>query len=86
MRKKNAAAITLMVWMLTLSSLMSLLHIPDLRLFLAYAMVGFFVIVYMIHPVFSRPGYIQSLYRMTIACTLLFGVVISLKLLELIGE
>jgi len=85
MQKKDAAAIALMVWMLTLSSLLTLLYIKDLRIFVAYALVGFFIIVYMIHPAFSKPGYIQGTYRMVIACIVLFGVVTCLKIRELIS-
>jgi hypothetical protein len=84
MRKKDAAAIALMVWMLTMSGLMSTLPAPDIRLFIAIALVGFFIVIYIIHPMYSKPGYIRNIYRMAVVCTALFGVVISLRILELI--
>lgn len=75
---------TLMAWMLAVSGLMSTLQAPDLRLFLATAFVGFFVVVYIFHPTFSRPEYVRAMHRMTAACTVLFGLVIALRILELI--
>lgn len=84
MRKRNVASITLAVWMLAVSGLMSMLHAPDLRLFIATALVGFFIVVYIFYPVFSKPGYIRNLHRMAAICTVLFGLVIVLRILELI--
>lgn len=85
MHKKDAASIALTVWMLTLSGLLYMLNIPDLRQFIAVALVGFFIIVYLIHPTFSKPGYIRNIDHMAIACAGLFGLVIVLRILELIG-
>ncbi|MCC7565364.1 MAG: hypothetical protein KO206_03675 [Methanomicrobiaceae archaeon] len=85
MRKLDVAAITLVAWMLTLSFLMYILGIPDLHLFIAAALTGFFIIVYMIHPVFSAPRYIRNINRMAIACMVLFSLVVVLRILELIG-
>jgi NADH:ubiquinone oxidoreductase subunit 6 (subunit J) len=84
MRKRNVASITLAVWMLTLSGLMSMCHIPDLRLFMATVLVGFFIVVYTFHPMFSKPGYIRNVHRMAAVCTVLFGLVIVLRILELV--
>ncbi len=85
MRKRNVASITLAVWMLTVSGLMSMLHIPDLKMFMATILVGFFIIVYIFHPVFSKPGYIRNIHRMTAVCMVLFGLVIVLRILELVS-
>lgn len=83
MRKSDAASISLAAWMLAVSGLLYIFHIPDLNLFMAAVLVGFFVIVYTIHPVFSRPRYIRNIYRMAIVGTVLFGLVIILRILEL---
>lgn len=85
MRKRNVASIVLVVWMLTVSSLMSMLHIPDLKMFMATILAGFFIIVYIFHPVFSKPGYIRNIHRMAAVCTVLFGLVIVLRILELVS-
>ena len=84
MHKKDAASIALMIWMFTVSNLMVILYDADLKYFIAVTLVGFFIIVYMIHPVFSKPGYIRNIYRMGIACAGLFGLVIFLRILELV--
>lgn len=84
MRKKEVAPIALMVWMLTVSNLMGISYGSDLKYFIAVALVGFFVIVYLIHPMFSKPGYIRNVYRMGIACAALFSLIIFLRVLELI--
>ncbi len=83
MRKKEAASIALMVWMLTVSNLMGILYGSDLKYFIAVTLVGFFIIVYVIHPVFSKPGYIRNIYRMGIVCAALFSLIIILRILEL---
>lgn len=83
MHKADVVAIGLTAWMLTLSGLMSILRVTDLRLFIATALVGFFIIVYIIQPAFSKPGYIRRIYRMAIAFTALFGLVILARILEL---
>lgn len=84
MRKRYVASIALMAWMLAASGLMSTLQAPDLKLFLATALVGFFIVVYVFHPTFSRPGYVRNMHRMAAACTVLFGLVIALRILELV--
>ncbi len=84
MQKKDAAAITLMVWMFTVSGWFGMLSISDLGLFAAVVPVGFFVIVYVIHPVFSTPKYMRNLYYMAAAFGVLFGVAITLRILELL--
>jgi len=73
-----------MVWMLTVSNLMGILYGSDLKFFIAVTLVGFFIIVYLIHPVFSKPAYIRNVYRMGIVFTALFGLIIFLRVLELI--
>ncbi|WP_292365242.1 hypothetical protein [Methanoculleus sp. UBA208] len=83
MRKTDAASIALAAWMLAVSSFMYILHAPNLKLFMAIVLVGFFIIVYTIHPVFSRPGYMRNMRRMTIASTALFGLLVALRVLEL---
>ncbi len=84
MQKKDAAAITLTAWMLAVSGLFGMLRISDLGLFTAIALVGFFVIVYVIHPVFSTPRYMRNLNYMAVASVVLFGVAITLRILELL--
>jgi len=85
MRKTDAAPITLVTWMLAVSSLMCILEITgDFKAFVAVTLIAFFVIVYLIHPAYSRPGYMRGVYAMTAVCTLLFGAVIVLKTLELL--
>jgi len=84
MRKTDAASITLLAWMLSASGLLYLLHPPDHKLFLVIALVGFFIVVYTIHPVFSKPGYIRNIHRMALAGTAVFGLVILLRILELV--
>ncbi len=84
MHKKDIASVVLMVWMLAASNLMGILYGPDLRLFIAVALVGFFTITYTIRPVFSKPDYIRNIDRMAVAGAALFGLVICLRILELI--
>ncbi len=45
MRKREVASVALMIWMLTVSSLMGILYISDLKFFIAVMLVGFFVII-----------------------------------------
>jgi len=82
MHKKDASVIALTAWMLTVSGLMYIYRIPDIRLFMASALVGFFIIVYTIHPVFSKPRYIRGVYAMAVGCAVLFFVIIVFEILE----
>ena len=85
MRKKDIASVVLMVWMLAMSNLMGVLYGPDLRFFIAVALIGFFIVAYTMCPIFSRPDYIRNIDRMTVAGAALFGLIIYLRMLELIG-
>ncbi|RXE55847.1 hypothetical protein ABH15_06390 [Methanoculleus taiwanensis] len=85
MQKKDAAAITLTAGMLAVAGLMSMLRIEDLRLFTAVALVGFFIIVYVIHPVFSTPRYMRNLYYMVGISVVLFSLAIGLRILEILS-
>jgi len=85
MRKKDIASVVLMVWMLAMSNLMGVLYGPDLRFFIAVALIGFFIVAYTMCPIFSRPDYIHNIDRMTVAGAALFGLIICLRMLELIG-
>jgi len=84
MRKKEVAAIALMAWMLIVSNLIGILYSSDLRLSIAVMLVGFFIIVYMIHPMFSKPRYIRNIYRMEIVCAALFSLIMLLRIVELV--
>jgi len=84
MRKTDAASITLVAWMLSASGLLYLFHAPDLKLFLTIALVGFFIIVYVIHPTYSKPRSIRNVHLMATAGAVLFGLVIILRILELV--
>jgi hypothetical protein len=84
MHKKDIASVVLMVWMLAASNLMGVLYGLDLRLFIAITLVGFFTITYTIRPVFSKPDYLRNIDRMAVAGAALFGLVICLRILELI--
>ena len=84
MHKTDAASIVLAAWMLSVSGLLYHFYVRDLKLFLALALVGFFITIYMIHPVFSRPRYIRSIHRMAIGGAAVFGLVICLRILELV--
>jgi len=84
MRKTDAASIVLAAWMLSVSGLLYHFHVRDLKMFLALALVGCFIIIYTIYPVFSRPRYIRSIHRMAIGGAAVFGLVICLRILELV--
>ena len=64
---------------------MGILYGPDLRFFIAVALMGFFIVAYTMRPIFSRPDYIRNIDRMTVAGAALFGLIIYLRMLELIG-
>ncbi|SDK35906.1 hypothetical protein [Methanoculleus thermophilus] len=83
MHKKNIASITLAAWMFTVGGLMYLLHASELKMFLAFTLVGFFIIVYMIHPMYMKPRYIRNVNRLAMVATVIFGIVIYLRVLEL---
>jgi len=85
MQKADAAPVALAAWMLAVSGIMCLLEISgDVKLFIALALTGFFVVVYLIHPIHARPRYMRGVYAMTAVCVLLFSAVIVLKILELL--
>jgi len=85
MHKKDIASITLAAWMFTVSGLMHLLHASELKMFLGFALVGFFVIVYMIHPMYTKPRYIRDVYHVAMVATVVFGIVTYLRMLELLN-
>jgi len=84
MHKKAAAGLALMVWMLTMNGLINLSYGSEVGFFITVALAGFFIVLYMIYPVFSRPRYIRSLNHVAIVYALFLGLVVVHRVLELI--
>jgi hypothetical protein len=57
----------------------------DLGLFFVLGFIGFLVIVELMEPHYVKPGYLWYIRFLTATGIVIFGVVLSQKLLDLLG-
>ena len=85
MRKQQIAIIALTMW-LTIVSLFMLLRQPiDFKVLIVLWFMGILVIMALMEPQYVKPGYLRYIRYFTAAGIVIFVLIVTLKVLEIIG-
>ena len=85
MRKEQIAIIALAVWLTLIAVFMLLAQSVDLEIFFVLSLIGFLIIVELITPKYIRPGYLRYIQYILAAGIVIFGVIVALKVMEILG-
>ena len=86
MIKKQIAAITLTLWLITVFIFMLLLQWFDLEIFFVLTLIGILVIAELIKQHYVQPGYMRYLGYLIIAGIVLFGAMVVKKVMEILAK
>ena len=84
MRKHQTAIIALTLWMIAVSGAMLFLQRINFEMFFVLSLIGFLVIVQLILPKYTRPVYQRNIQYVTAALGVIFGLIVSGKILEIL--
>jgi hypothetical protein len=85
MRKQHIAIIALAVWLTLISLFMLLAQSFNFEIFFVLSLIGFLIIVELIAAKYIQPGYMLYVRYILAAGVVIFGVVVALKILEILG-
>ena len=84
MKKKILAVIVIAIWLMVISVFMLLASRIDLEIFFVLWLIGLLVIVELMDTRYSLPPYMRYLKYVIAAGIVLFGVIVTGKVLEII--
>ena len=84
MKKKTLAAVAIAVWLLVISMFMLLASRIDLEIFFVLWLIGLLVIVELMDTRFSLPPSMRYLKYVAAAGILIFGGIVTEKVLEIL--
>jgi hypothetical protein len=85
MRKEQIAIFALAVWLTVITVFMLVAQSVNLEIFFFLSFIGFLIIVELIMPKYIRPGYLRYFQYIRAAGIVVFGVIIALKVLQILG-
>jgi hypothetical protein len=85
MRKEQIAVIALAGWLTVLTVFMLVTQSVNLEILFVLSLIGCFIIVVQITPKYVRPGYLQYIRYVLVLGVILFGVIIALKIMQMLG-
>jgi hypothetical protein len=86
MKKKDLAVIIITIWLVIITIFMILAARIDLEIFFVLWLIGLLVIVELMDTRFSLPPYMRYLKYVVAAGILLFGGIVALKVMEILGR
>ncbi|MDD1683747.1 MAG: hypothetical protein LUO98_07930 [Methanoregula sp.] len=86
MNRKVIAAVALAVWLCIVSIFMLLASRADLEIFFVLWLIGILVIVELADTRFSLPPYLRYVKYTIAAGIVLFGGIVTLKVLEILAK
>ena len=86
MKKKIIAASALVVWLFLISFFMILSRHVDIEVFFVLWLIGVLVVVEMIDTRFSQPVYLKYVKILVAAGIVIFGVIVTQKVLEILAK
>ncbi len=86
MKKKVLAAIILFIWLIIISTFMLLASRIDLEIFFVLWLIGVLVVVELMDTRFSLPPYIRNIKYVTAAGILIFGGIVTMKVMEILAK
>jgi len=84
MKKKILAVIVMAIWLMIISMFMLLASRIDLEIFFVLWLTGLLVIVELMDTRYSLPPYMRYLKYVIAAGILIFGVIVTVKVLEIV--
>lgn len=84
MKKKNLAVIIVAIWLVIISIFMLLAYRIDLEIFFVLWLIGLLVIVELMDTRFSLPPYMRYLKYVIAAGIIIFGGIVTGKVLEIL--
>ena len=85
MRKQQIAIIGLALWLTLVSGFMLLVQRFDLGIFVVLGLIGLVVIVQLMQSYYVQPGYLRYIRYVIAAGLVMFGVIVALKVLDILG-
>ena len=86
MKKKNLAAIVLVIWLVIISIFMILARSINIEIFFVLWLIGILVVVELIDTRFTLPSYLRYLKYIIAAGIVLFGGIVTQKVLEILSK
>lgn len=86
MKKKTLAVTIMAVWLMVICIFMLLATWIDLEIFFVLWLIGLLIIVELMNTRFSLPPYMKYLKFIVAAGILLFGVIVAMKVLEILNR
>jgi hypothetical protein len=86
MKKKDLAAIILVTWLVVISVFSLLAYRIDLEIFFVLWLIGILVIVELMDTRFSLPAYLRYIKYLVAAGIVLFGGIVTQKVLEILAK
>ena len=86
MKKKIIAASALVVWLFLISFFMILSRHVDIEVFFVLWLIGLLVVVEMVDTRFSQPVYPKYVKVLVAAGIVIFGVIVTQKVLEILAK
>ena len=85
MRKQQIAIIILAFWLTIVSVIMILAQRVDVEIFFVLGMIGMLVIVQLMQSDYVQPGYMKYFSYLIAVGTVIFGIIVALKILNILG-
>ena len=86
MKKKDLAAIILVTWLVVISVFSLLAYRIDLEIFFVLWLIGILIIVELMDTRFSLPAYLRYIKYLVAAGIVLFGGIVTQKVLEILAK
>ena len=85
MRKYQIAITALTLWVIAIAAVMLITLRISFEIFFVLSLIGFLVIVQLISPKYTRPGYLRNVQYVIAVATVIFLLVVSGKILEILA-
>ena len=85
-RKEQIAIIAFAVWLTVMAIFMLVAQSVNLEIFFVLSLIGFIIIVELIRPKYIRPGYLQYIRYILVAGIVIFGGIVILKVMQILGR
>jgi hypothetical protein len=85
-RSKYLAAVAITIWMVIVIFFMILAESPDLEILFVLTLIGMLVIAELADPVHTRPVFLSRFRYIIAAGVILFGAIVTQKVLEILGS
>ena len=85
MRKEQIAIIALALWLTLIAVFMLLAQSVNFEIFFVLSLIGFLIIVELIAPKYIQTGFQRNIRYLLVVAILIFGLIVALKVLEILG-